>query len=724
MANNLRNIQLLRSNTVYTDLTAAKAAITAQVSGEASTLVDGSPIVGRYYYGSGGTKSVKSVLGVVHKNLSGSTDVTFFESANDVADAIQKLQAEMDATQAAVGTDADGKHVASSSHFTSAATTVEAEIAALAAALEALNYSKEVGDSEVFSKVIETEGKLSAETKNLTSVKLGGLSTTADTKITSGNTLGEALAYLQGQINSMDKVASAVDGKVVTTVTEADGKVTEVKANVKDLQLGGYEKGAQTGAIASTDTINTALSKIENTIGANKIGNADGSIKVTTASTGTDINVNIKAGEHVLAKAGNAGLYTDIKISSVTPSSDTIKEEYSLVATDGTVLGKTIKIYKDSALTEIYLGSSADTINTETGKITKETVTNPQSLNYAYQLANGKYSLVKVDVSKFLTESEFASGVTQNGAGVVTGVVDGHSEEVITAYSTSGQNTTAKVLSVGTDGFKVNNIQNAINAAIGKAQTTIDTAVASSDERKPHLTIAETVADNGSKTYKFTTSDIASEDELDAEVTRAKNAEHALDAVLGSTKNVDSETRTWTKTGTHYVGTGVTVKDDIVTLDSKLYEASGKTLTNVTSANNSITPKITTHTDGTKTVDLATDASKISGLTTVADANMGLAKISGVSATDSVRTAVNNLYKSIASEVAARQAAISGRTISGSSAITVTETPNADGFNSTVALTLDARKTGNGQEKTGTDNALTITENGLFLSTVWNCGTF
>lgn len=706
---NLRNIQFLRNSSVYADLAAAKAGLTAKVA----DLLDGSPIIGRYTYTDvSGETSVKTVIGIAHKGVSGESGVTFFESANDVADAIAKLQAEMDTTQAAVGLDADGEHIASSSHFTSAATTVEAEIAALSAALEALNYTKEVGESEVFSKVIETEGKISAETKNLTAVKLSGLSATADTKIAATDTLGDALAKLQGQIDSMDKNASAVDGQVVTTVEEADGKVTETKANVKDLQLGGYAKGAQTGAIESADTINVALSKIENTIGANKIDNTDSSINVTTASTGTTIDVNIKSGEKVLMKSGDAGLWTDIKISAVTPDNTTVKEQYALIASDGsTHLGTDIKIYKDSSLVSMELVSGG------TAEAPK------QYLRYTYIDASGVTQTTDVDVSLLLSENEFKSGVTVTAAGIVTGVVDGTSEEVIVDYA---NNTTANVLSVGADGFKVSNIQNAINAAVGKATTEVtlqdDTVAGTAVAVNEHVTLSSATADNGKVTYTIHTNDIASKKDLDDEVTRAKAAEAAFDAVIGSVKASGSESRTYTKSNTSYA-TGATVLADVQLLDAAINGLSGKTVTDFTSANNSIVATESTATDGTVTVDLATDASKISGLTAVADSDKGRAKISGVTATDSVQTAVDNLYKSIASEVEARKAAIAARTISGSNAITVTETADGDGFGSTVALKLDTTTVGTGDEHDGT-NALTITSGGLFLSTNWECGTF
>ena len=259
-------------------------------------------------------------------------------------------------------------------------------------------------------------------------------------------------------IQAMDKAASAEDGKVVTTVSEVDGVVSETKANVKDLQLGGYEKDTTaTGAIAGTDTINAALSKLENKANANAISNADGSINVTTAATGTDINVNIKSGEHVLAKDGNAGLYTNIKLSAVTASSDLVKEEYALYGTDNTILGDHIKIYKDQSLVSITLEDNDGSGHTG------------QYLKYTYIDASGATQSTYVNVSSFLTEAEFKSGVTADASGIVHGVVDPASEK---------DSNNDSFLTVGADGFKVDGIKDEIDAKIAALDKTDDAAVA------------------------------------------------------------------------------------------------------------------------------------------------------------------------------------------------------------------------------------------------------
>ena len=259
-------------------------------------------------------------------------------------------------------------------------------------------------------------------------------------------------------IQAMDKAADAVAGQVVTTVSEVDGVVSETKANVKDLQLGGYSKDTTaTGDIASDDTINAALSKLENKAAAITIANADKSINVTTGATGTDINVNIKSSEKVLAKDGAAGLYTDIKLSGVTPSSTTVKEEYALYATDGSILGDHIKIYKDSSLVSITLENNDGSGHTG------------QYLKYTYIDASGDTQSTYVDVSAFLVEAEFASGVTADQSGIVHGVVDSTSEK---------DSNNDSFLTVGADGFKVDGIKDEIDAKIAALDVTDDAAVA------------------------------------------------------------------------------------------------------------------------------------------------------------------------------------------------------------------------------------------------------
>ena len=178
----------------------------------------------------------------------------------------------------------------------------------------------------------------------------------------------------------------------------------------------------------------------------------------------------------------NASKY---KMVALTPqeiaalSDENVKEAYKVVSYQGdetaqtvyTQVGDTVKIYKDSSLIESYLGSDADTVDTKyayelisnpTTKVTEEAYDalsiedkalyqpiNSQSLNFVYQLANGTYSLVKVDVSKFLAESEFKYGLEVSSSGEVSIKVDDDSDEYI---------------SVSENGLKLTGIKDALDS--------------------------------------------------------------------------------------------------------------------------------------------------------------------------------------------------------------------------------------------------------------------
>jgi len=60
------------------------------------------------------------------------------------------------------------------------------------------------------------------------------------------------------------------DGVVVTNVTETDGKVSATAAEVGGLKLTNYAKGSDSGAVVATDSINAAISKLENQVDAVK----------------------------------------------------------------------------------------------------------------------------------------------------------------------------------------------------------------------------------------------------------------------------------------------------------------------------------------------------------------------------------------------------------------------------------------------------------------------
>lgn len=602
-SNNIYSLQLLRNGAAYATKDGALNALKT-ATGEGGSLQnvvkkDGVAVLARYIHEEGGVKQIRTLVGYYAEasamtNTDGASSYMTIVDVDGTAADIKELREKLGSGFTADNTVADqlaalsGNSESSSSGDTSVEGAKKYADEQVRAALDALSANSVADDNKVVSDVTQANGKVTATAKNLTEVKLAGLSATADTKITSTDTLGGALAKLQGQIDSMDKAAEAVEGQVVTTVAETDGKVTETKANVKDLKLVGYSKEANaTGDIAETDTINTALSKLENKVGANKVSNTDHSIVVTEptgATTTTDIKVNIKSGERVI-KLGNNGIYTDLKLVKITTGlTANVKERYELRDSNNDKIGESIEIPTDSAYKEIYLGSSADTINTESGVITKEKG-DKQSLNYAYIKADGTYDLAKVDVSAFLSEEEFKDGL-QVKDHVVSVKVDTSSEKV-----TTGDSATVDVLTVSSNGVKVSNIQNAIDYSISK----LDASVTGGDVTSNHVQVV-------------------------------------VDEVGGKL-------------------TAVTVNEANIADADKLAALSGKTVTEAASSNNSIVATPSVAADGTRKLDIITDASKIK-MTGFTDVSV----ITGITESSSVTDA----FKKVDEVITANERTTSG----------------------------------------------------------------
>lgn len=620
--------------------------------------------------------------------------------------------AEVDKIEQAVGLAEDGTYITKTgTTYLDSAATVEEEIAALDEALNGvqgqingMDAGSVAGEDKIVSDVIQTDGKITASTKNVTEVKLGGYTVGGDNsgKVAATDTLGEALGKLQGQINGMDKDAEAVDGQVVTTISEEDGKVSETKANVKDLQLGGYVKTDATGAIEGTDTINVALSKLENKANAITISNDDKSINVTPGAdgNGTVINVNIKKDEKVIRKDGDGGLFTDIKITGATETEleglgANVKEAYKLLDSKGGRLGEWIKIYKDSALQKVYLGHVDDALASDSSPLVTSG-TGETALCFIYYTVEGKYQLVAVNVESFLQESEFQDGL----------LVDNHQVKVKIDVDSEKDSQSAPFLTVGEHGVKLSGVKeeitrniaaldvtdsaedgkyvSAVNETDGKVSMTranvsdavlngyekgnkpastvitatdklkdaiaklehqIDNAKAAAttkvekDAQASHLTItSSTTAADGSVTYTIGESDIASKTALDDEI----KARKAVDGQTGETYVANA--------GANYIN----AVDSLNAADVQLDAILGKDET-AGERNSGNTVFDTTNTVAKNISDIKKDLAAFKSKLTLSGKDNDYAKVTVVTAVTGTTIEVSAKTQSIATSTAEKQ---------------------------------------------------------------------
>lgn len=225
--------------------------------------------------------------------------------------------------------------------------------------------------------------------------------------------------YVDDKVNALDLTEVGGTGKVITTLSQEDGKVSATAIDLVSSAVARSEAGGISGT-----TVETALVELQEKIDASNA--AQKSYKLVAAD---NTEANVKEAWKIQVAEGD-GIYKDVQGSSV------------------------IKIYKDAQIHRIYLGTPADTINVETGDITEKagaTETDKQSLNYAYIKPDGKYELVKIDVSKFLKEAEFKNGLTVAENGEVSVKIDSASEAFLT---------------VGEGGVKLSGVQEAINTKI------------------------------------------------------------------------------------------------------------------------------------------------------------------------------------------------------------------------------------------------------------------
>ena len=714
-----RVIQLLRSGSVYAS---KEAAITAV---KAMTGTDGEVRIARYFgpeytENDVAKKDVKDLLCVYHTTSDSTTGKandpgwTFIEDASDVSDILSDLDANIN-------------------------TTMPVTKPAKGTAPTATDNNK------VVTAILEFDGQVYGTATNVTSILLDGYAVGSDAKIADTDSLGGALGKLQGQINAMDLTEVGGSGKIVTTISEADGKVSATAVNTAAAVMTGYTPTTG-GSIAATDTIGEAFNKVEESILKNKVSSDDKTVVVTPDANGdTDLAVNID-GTTIVKNSSTGVISSDLKILKETTGLDTnVREQYKLVyGSSTTAIGDVIKIYKDSALKEVYLGSDQDTIDASTGVITKVTVTDPQSMNFAYQLADGTYSLTKIDVSKFLTESEFGDGLQVSGAGVVSVEVDSTSEKVRIADTPEGvtpgsaaDTGLAEVLSVSSNGVKVDNIQDAIDYAVSQSETSLAVTAEGDDYVSASVDAA---TDNKHVIVDSNVQDLtasAGTPGVYNSTTGAQTTAPVAGSLSGVADSLADSSDIATKVKTYVDGA---IAIEAARNDAKntadIYALNATERGNLDNSD-----ELTTgHKVGVKVVE---EHGLITGVTVVEG------DIASATEVDNIETAVGLNADGTFNTFSNTNYLDSTTTIKG--AITALDTELGNGLNSVsntdhsitvgtkankdqeISLNLDTTTTtttannqySSSQGSPGSgSNVLQVTQNGLYLSEVWDCGTF
>ena len=354
--------------------------------------------------------------------------------------------------------------------------------------------------------------------------------------ITGGGT-GSIASQIATAIEALDAEITSADGQYVTVkVTEVDGKITAV--NVTDAGVKTYADGVvkalADGAVATNAA---AIAKL------NGAADAEGSVAKAVADAKKELIGDAAEEYNTLGKLEDKiqdveGAAKSYSIATVDAESlgENVREAYKLVDEDGTQAGATINIYKDSSLKSVALDN--------------------QELVFTYILADGTESVVRLDVSAFLHESEFGNGL-QVVDHVISVKVDATSESFLT---------------VGADGIKLAGVQDAIDAA--EAQALAD-AKAYADGKVKELADGA-VATNAAAIAKEVTD---REGAVSAEAQARENADNVLSARIAAFETGDASVANQiakavaglnATVGSQVVAEGKHVAVEVVETDGKL----------------------------------------------------------------------------------------------------------------------------------------------------------
>ena len=602
--------------------------------------------------------------------------------------------------------------------------------------LDSVDDTQVAKGKHVGVKVVETDGKLvsiSVVEDDIASAALLGQTTDTKENQTAFGYIKKEAADRTAAIEALDYTDSAVAKKFVTSVSETNGVISvsrgEVTSADKTVKVTGNDDGSSIDLAVNVDgttivkdntngTLSVASSALTQYVGDKAIN-----VSGVNASNQKTISLVIPNTEKVLSQDAD-GLKTTIVLKSVTPTDPNAREEYELQGVNGQKLGTdTIKIYKDQTLKDASFAN--------------------QILTLTYILDNGTEKAVPIDMSSLVLETEVENGIQ---------AVD---HKLSIKLDDTGDDTgTGKFLTVGANGLKLDGVSNAITNAI-KALN-VDNSTATDGATFITTEISETNGIVSNKAVSVVYGNYAPENQTNG-IAKTVDTKAYVDTVVAN-KNVEAEGDSYVKATAS--NNTVTVKTQIEQLtftegsdntNSKLECAGG--LIDGSDAANKVSQFVNARigeeiakldsaimsTNGKNVnVQVTEDNGKITSVNIINDntANKGalLAEITARKAVDgqdsqtyapnSSSNYINNAtslndadVKLDAALKTADDAMLTG--VTGSDAITVSAKTNK---NQTISLKLDATTKPAGF--TNADNVLSITSEGLYLSSIIDCGTY
>ena len=615
----------------------------------------------------------------------------------------------------------------------------DASSATITAAINALDAT--VGSTTVENgkhvavQVVEENGVLTSLTineKDIASAALLGQTTDTKENQTAFGYIKKETADRTAAIEALDYTDPAVAKQFVTSVSETDGIISvsrgEVTSTDKTVTLNGSADGGidlavnVDGTTIVKDNTNGTLSVASSAL-TQYVGDKAINVSGVNASNQKTISLVIPNTEKVLSQDAD-GLKTTIVLKSVTPTDENVREEYELQGIGGEKLGDdTIKIYKDQTLKDASFAG--------------------QTLTLTYILSNGTEKAVPIDMSSLVLETEVENGIQ---------AVD---HKLSVKLDDTGDDTgTGKFLTVGANGLKLDGVSNAITNAINALN--VDSSEATDAKQFITTDISETNGKVSNKAVSVVYGNYATENQING-IAQTRDTKEYVDTVVAN-KNVEAEgdiyvnatasnnkvtvaTQIGNLTFTQGSGSDSTLSgtanklidssdaadkisqfvnarigEEIAKLDSAITSTDG---TNVQVKVTEVDGKIATVNIATDTTASASDLTNEIAARKAVDGQNGQTYTSN-SSSNYIKNATSLNDADIKLDAALKTVDDTMLTgVTGSNAITVSEKASK---NQTISLKLD--DTTIPQGFTNADNVLSITSDGLYLSSLIDCGTY
>ena len=319
--------------------------------------------------------------------------------------------------------------------------------------INALTATKTAEAGYVLTGITQTNGLLTSYTQtklDAENIAYNGDSTVQaaieDIQADLASLTGEGSGSVQDQINSaieeLSYSTAGVDNKPVVAVTQEDGVIAPVQDNI------------------NAQYVNVDNTTLEWDIDGDETNDTDITVQSAVEYLQSEINALDNS-------AARYALVLDDS-SNGTNVLHTYKLEQTVNGTN-TYVGS-VEIPKDQSLVSVFLGTADCNVNPTTGVIDYDTsgtsYSNPQSMNFVHQLADGSYTMTKVDVSRFFTESERGDGLVPTGATLAVKIDE----------------TSESFLTVSSNGVKVSGVQDAIDSSINTYIGGLDSEIAEKTE--------------------------------------------------------------------------------------------------------------------------------------------------------------------------------------------------------------------------------------------------